>query len=270
MLHAIINGKAGRNFQSEVNWRDLFKGSEDSLTASVFGMLFHLPVEVTWSILRNSCYGKELPAFAGPLLTYEFWPRWSGVDTDNSSFVEPDVFLRFQEFDLIVEAKRWDDNQQSQEQWENEFQAYLNEYESDRKKVFLLALGGLNSENSKKVEMHGITMPVVKSRWRRLLSEVRETHKKMSASHFILNGNDAVLRILDDLMKAFQLHGFATGEWFEEWVVEKYRLKDSLNTLQKNPLKFDGSRWFGSMPAHLKIDSRSLTKLISSNNEQFN
>ena len=54
MLHAILHGKAGRIEQEgeSLRWRDLFKGSEDLLTATVFGRLPHLSDGALRAMLR--------------------------------------------------------------------------------------------------------------------------------------------------------------------------------------------------------------------------
>src|SRR5712671_1413367 len=93
---------------------------EDSLTAAVFSHLLHLPSEVFWQILRNACHTTALPQYAGEPRSVEFWPKWNADGTHNSSYVEPDVFIRFASFDLIIEAKREDEYQQHRGQWENE------------------------------------------------------------------------------------------------------------------------------------------------------
>lgn len=56
MLHLIYSNKAGRNFNSnpEVNWKALFKASEDSFTSSIFGLLLYLPAQQFWDIIVNS------------------------------------------------------------------------------------------------------------------------------------------------------------------------------------------------------------------------
>ena len=105
---------------------------EDSLTSAIFNHLFHLPAELFWQILRNACYGKDLPMHAGELLEVKYFPKWDAAGTTNEQFVEPDLFLRFREFDLIIEAKRWDDGMQDPAQWEKELIAYANEYGSEQ------------------------------------------------------------------------------------------------------------------------------------------
>ncbi len=61
MLHAILNNKAGKSIAgSEVHWRQLFTASEDSLTSTIFGYLFHLPIELFWQILNKACYIESL------------------------------------------------------------------------------------------------------------------------------------------------------------------------------------------------------------------
>ena len=117
---------------------------EDSLTASVFSHLLHLPSEVFWRILRQACYSKNLPDFPGePELAP--WPRWNPAGTENPGCVIPDLFIRFDAFDLIIEAKIKDDGTQDRSQWERELTAYMNEYGKEEKTIRMLAIGGIHS-----------------------------------------------------------------------------------------------------------------------------
>ncbi|MFL9592733.1 hypothetical protein ACKC5O_12120 [Aeromonas schubertii] len=54
MLHAILHGKAGRIEREgeSLRWLDLFKGSEDLLTATFFGRLPHLSDGALKAVLR--------------------------------------------------------------------------------------------------------------------------------------------------------------------------------------------------------------------------
>ena len=126
-----------------------------------------LPDNVFWEILKSAASNKGiLPEDAGLLVDdYEFWPKWnpnSIYDTGNSSFVEPDVFFRFGNIDVIVEAKYSDSGGQYREEWEREFKAYLNEFENDKKDVVLLAVGGNSSFQREPVMKIGRrTCPIV-------------------------------------------------------------------------------------------------------------
>ena len=101
---------------------------EDSLTSSVFERLALLSDENLWWVLRNACdkqalAAKPLPDNVGKLEKIEFWPSWKPAPQleRNNLRVEPDVFLRFKDLDIIVEAKRYDFTQsQKIEQWQNE------------------------------------------------------------------------------------------------------------------------------------------------------
>ncbi len=220
MLHAITHRKAGRNVISdEINWQQLFKTSEDSLTSFVFERLFYLPTELFWSILTRACYGNELPNNPGKMMSKEFWPHWDAKQTTNTNFIEPDIFIRFSDFDLIVEAKRYDHNQQYRGQWINQIQAYRNEY-SEEKKLYHLALGGLFSEETQ-VE-NGVH--IVMCRWKSLLEQIQLSHRQLSESEGLLNSNDAILQVFTDLMVIFRLHGYATGLWFDSLPIHAYHI----------------------------------------------
>ena len=97
---------------------------EDSLTSGIFDTLFLLPEQLCWEIVRKAVRTtpqnteQEMPTKAGRLLHYAFWPKWNPEDTQNVHYVEPDVFIRFSEFDVIIEAKRYEEGLQNSAQWE--------------------------------------------------------------------------------------------------------------------------------------------------------
>lgn len=262
MLYAITKNKAGRNLtkdkeqedKEQVNWRQLFKTSEDSLTSTVFERLFYLPSELFYKILRESCYSKELPKHSGKLLLKEFWPHWDGKNTYNQQMVEPDVFIRFEEFDLIIEAKRWDNKQQSATQWENEIIAYRNEYADDNKKLYLIALGGLHNQKSE--ERLGVR--VIKCRWSRILTKVVEQQKLLTNEVDTSGYNEMVSAVLNDLILSFRIHGFFTGEWFQTLPIQKYAGINSEQILVQNQVRFDSQNWFNTLPLKYKINTTQI------------
>lgn len=216
MLQAINSNKAGRNISSsEIHWRELFKASEDSLTSTIVGLLFYLPLETAWHILTEACYDPSLPQPAR-ILSREFWPVWDSEGTRNSRLVEPDVFIRTPGFDLIIEAKRYDYNQQSSVQWATEFRAYLNEYGEDDIPVYLLALGGISSEQTVVLTNGERRMPVLMCRWERLLKSCRNVFNQLQHSRNFLHSSASAISILEDLLLGFSIHGYMTADWFED------------------------------------------------------
>lgn len=158
--------------------------NEDPRTSVVFENLMLLPDSVFWGILKESAANKGiLPENAGLLSeNFHFWPKWEPTtpyNTGNTNYVEPDVFFRFENFDVIVEAKYSDSNGQYREEWEREFKAYLNEYENDRKKVVLLAVGGNPTfEREPEIQVGKYKCPIVKCSWEKILETVLAFEKK--------------------------------------------------------------------------------------------
>lgn len=177
--------------------------NEDPKTSAIFENLMLLPDNVFWNVLRNSCYGGEsLPRCAGVLLDYEFWCQWNSDGTGNSYYVEPDVFFRFEEFDVVIEAKYSEDKGQYEEQWMRELQAYHNEFEEEGKKVFLIAVGG-NVSNKKEEKMDN----VYKCSWHSLLVNVNKYKKELDQVRGISDYNvSARLRLLDNIILAFNIN----------------------------------------------------------------
>ncbi|WP_143961333.1 hypothetical protein [Litoribacter populi] len=225
MLHAISSNKAGRSLAAaEVHWRQLFKASEDSLTSSVFGTLFHLPQELFWKILNDACLNGTITHTAPNIESVQYWPRWDADGTDKTSHVEPDIFIRTSELDLIVECKRYDRNQQDPNQWRNQYLAYLNEHKEAERTVILLAVGGLKEDGQEKVDLgKDLIMKVKKVNWTSILSQVNLVHDRLYMTKGYLHSIDSVLNILEEIMLAFEIHGYNTGKWLVDENFKPFR-----------------------------------------------
>ncbi len=182
---------------------------EDPRTSTIFDALLHLPDRLVWEVIRDACNGnKILPKDLGTLEAYDFWPEWGAKGTTNECRVEPDVFLRFTGADIIVEAKRFDSGGQNQGQWEKELTAYQNEYGSEKKTAFLIALGGNgNHLQSQTIQSNGHGRTVVKSSWAKLYGVLLEKHKRLAHNE---------RRVVDSLVLACNLFGFRNYEWLDE------------------------------------------------------
>lgn len=183
--------------------------NEDPKTSVVFENLMLLPDYVFWDILKTAASNKEiLPEDAGLMSDdFAFWPKWNPnaeYETGNSSYVEPDVFFRFENIDVIVEAKYSDSGGQYREEWEREFKAYLNEFEQDKKKVVLLAVGGNSTfqrEPVMKVGRH--TCPIVKYSWVSLLNALL-AFEKQNLSSIDDEKQSSMKRIIRNVELGFQ------------------------------------------------------------------
>lgn len=208
---------------------------EDSLTAAIFTHLLHLPSEVFWQILRNACHTTSLPEDAGEPRSVEFWPKWNPNKTKNASYVEPDVFIRFDSFDVIIEAKREDEGQQYRQQWENEVTAYDNEYGHENVPVRMIALGGIWDTKDDEVPVRMSVCPVHMCRWssvllecQRLREQLVETNKDSPSSR-----TSADLRILNDLIALFAAHEYMTFRWFVDFDFARNLLDASADSDQQ-------------------------------------
>ena len=173
MIHARIKHKSG---------------AEDERTALIFGPLLYLPANTLWQILRSSCFDNEsMPQKGGELLHYEFWPNYNKTEhTSNESYVEPDLLLEFEYFNLLVEIKRKD-----------------GQTHGENKPLLLIALGGNTSPEA----FHTPLGRIYKSSWNSLLNQIcirQEQEKPYTPAY----------RILHDLESAFGLyHEFRIRKW---------------------------------------------------------
>jgi hypothetical protein len=129
----------------EFRYADVFKLNEDFLTAAVFSRLLYLTSEALSSLLL-----RGLEVNLGPLKEAAFWPAWSVESKSGETIrVEPDLYVQFEDRDVIVEAKLNDNpGCHAPEQWSREWAAwYKGEHSQREKQAVLLAIGGLGATN---------------------------------------------------------------------------------------------------------------------------
>lgn len=186
-----------------------FKKCEDSHTSILFDNLKHLPDDLIFKIIKKSLFHDKLPDISGELLSISLWDHWDSEYTSNSYYIEPDVFIRFEGFDLIIEAKRYDEKQQNENQCINEINGYLNHYELDYKKIYFIQLGGLlNKKDEENISIRGKEIVICKTNWTQFLHAILEIQKYTTKNHHI--------RILNDLINGFALHGISKIEWLTD------------------------------------------------------
>ncbi|MFA8436785.1 MAG: hypothetical protein ACEPOZ_19945 [Marinifilaceae bacterium] len=211
---------------------------EDSFTSSVIGLMQYLPCETFWFLLREACSDKSnLPQIAGSLIGLQFWPRWDATGIKGRKYIEPDVFLEFTNFDLIIEAKRGDDGGQYEDQWKNQIRAYCNERTEEKKKLFYITLGGNSNKLNEKVSIEyevdqekiACETTINKCNWMGLLMQVYRLKDQLMAVTASIPHQQALIRILNDLIVGFNYHGFFHINWFQSMPSYSIR-KESLFT----------------------------------------
>lgn len=228
MLQAVLNHKnRGLEQASGVEAAD-YDGTEDFLTAAFFGRLVYLPDRIAWDLLRRALVGAEFPDPPGRLLEAAFWPGCNVRALEVDRFrVEPDVWLRFENLHLLVEAKRRDgvDMQTPKQLAWNWWAIQQREDFDSELPMFLLAVGGIetvsNAECEKwqaggnqALELIPKKLPVRELRlaissWRRLLE---------ATTFFADQASDegGVSRVLNDMKAALRLHGFVLTRWLAD------------------------------------------------------
>lgn len=209
---------------------------EDSLTATVFDGLKYLPSEMFWRILQSSLYQAKLPEFCicGEMLSMSFWEKWSaeGTDIDNVNFVEPDVFICLENADIIIEAKRYNEKQQTEHQMNKEIAAYYNEFSRGNKALYFIQCGGLHN---KKDEGSYNDFSICKTDWTRLLDVIVTERMRLNARN---SSEAAHIRILDDIINGMELHQYYKKSWLSELKpvgINNLSLKDTFSYARKGP-----------------------------------
>jgi len=230
MINAIINNKVDRQY---------FKTNEDSLTSFVFEKLSYLPNELFEYLIRHSV-NDEIPEFDfKSFREITYWPHWDSDRTTNKKFVEPDIFIRFEKYDLLIEAKRYDENQQYSSQWKNEIIAYQNEYKGDNKKLIFIALGGINNFQTEFIQIDNFEQKIYKCKWSSILNNIRMLKKQIEPSSNLLNTSFTVNNIFNDLILIFQLYGYSIADWFETFEYEKGITDFGINKLLEKKVLYE-------------------------------
>ncbi len=193
-LHNKIRVKCEET-KKEKNENCYLKTNEDSLTASFFGLLFYFPKNLVSSFFEKILEEQNL----GNILYYEFWPHWSAEGTTNKRDVEPDLFIRFENLDLIVEVKKLNISI-TEDQIKNEQQAYKNEYSNEKKKSKILVIADNFNCNIKNCKL---------KTWRNIAFSFYDTFYKTSFDNFVYKD------LTDDILTLLSWHGipFAFPNW---------------------------------------------------------
>lgn len=194
--------------------------NEDFKTYISLGLLQFLPAQLFWNILKASVNNNQnLPNIAGEMIQIDFWPKWFNIHNisvvANSKYIEPDIFIRFENFDCIVEVKKTDTFGQYFAQWESQIQAYHNEY-PEGKQLIYIALGGnlkLDASSDDKFKH------VYKSTWQQFLHAINKTLQERVALVYKNEIINQEIRILQSVVEAF-------ANCYNEYVVE---LLDTMN-----------------------------------------
>ncbi len=232
MIELILNNKLKISKNGEEMQYNL-SSSEDSFTSSVFGLLKYLPTKLFWEILSNAIIDANPDFEDAEIKVIDFWPKWD-VKTkdensliDNEHFVEPEVIIETNKFNLVIEAKL-KNNKQDKNQWINEIEAYKLEYEdkAPNSLLYFLAIDGSNiSSNEFKefaVQENTINVEILKTTWTAILKAVNNQINYAEKEH---------LFILNDIIRCFEFQGYRYLHYFsndENNKFEKYKI--NLNT----------------------------------------
>lgn len=208
MLHAILRGKAGRIERegASLRWRDLFKRSEDLLTATFFGRLPHLSDKALGAVLRFLLGDNSLDPATFQRL--ELWPKL--VSLQDHRYVEPDVLLHFEDTLVVVEVKPPFGGDQYREQWLAQVNAVVNEAELDEyeDRLYYVALGNIPVVPLARQELPERFVQMSLREWEPLRRFLQTAPEFVESCR-----QDRTIR--DEWLQAFELFGMApvVPEW---------------------------------------------------------
>lgn len=203
MLNAVIHGKAGRidieRDAESLSWRQLYKKREDLLTSAFFSRFSYLSGLLQHRLLKKWLGGGDFTVFKRA----DFWPSYDLPDNDVREFVEPDLLLRFEDFDVLVEVKPPQGGDQYLTQWLNEIEGYF--AQDDTKPLYFLAIGRvgnvLESLDIKALRTISSQFVDIKSiEWKPIAQELYQLQRSQK-----LDAQDS--RVVDDMLQALELYG---------------------------------------------------------------
>ncbi|WP_100913673.1 hypothetical protein [Pseudoalteromonas spongiae] len=210
MLTAILNNKAGRIEQGgeSLPWRDVFKTYEDLLTATVFERFNYLSQNTQNQFISFLLEGTldKSTLDLGRLINIEYWPRFS-IENNSQSSVEPDLILCFENANVLIEVKPPSGGGQYYAQWEREVSALKNNSRYTNKKLYFVALGGVNEA------IHNDELTKLKGKFSDFITHANILNWQQVAS-FLLNDcegcDERDTRIINDIIAAIGLYGVNT------------------------------------------------------------
>ena len=201
MLTAIIKGKAGRlDFNTgdeNIRWRELFKTREDLLTAAVFSRWSYLSNETQHHLMHQWFSGKgDFKKFQG----IEFWPKYDLPDNKDRQSVEPDVLIKFEGFNVLIEVKPPSGGNQYLEQWKNEIEGYYSCENNKDIPLYFLAIGRIkNVKYRSNNEFFPRPALIHAISWKIIAHTIYDFSKSTN--------NNQDRRILKDVLEALGLYG---------------------------------------------------------------
>ncbi|AXV36529.1 hypothetical protein BFW41_22295 [Aeromonas hydrophila] len=208
MLHAILRNKAGRIEREgeSLRWRDLFKGSEDLLTATFFGRLPHLSDGALGAVLRFLL--GDNPLDPATFQRLELWPKLTSLQ--DRRYVEPDVLLHFGDALVVIEVKPSFGGDQYREQWLAQVNAVVSEAEFDdyEDRLYYVALGN--------IPVAPLSPPDLPERFIQMtLREWEPLRRYLQTASEFVEGCRQDRAIRDEWLQAFELFGMApvVPEW---------------------------------------------------------
>ncbi|MEZ8656902.1 hypothetical protein AB6D60_23375 [Vibrio splendidus] len=222
MLKAILHGKAGRiehGGQDSVRWASVFKAREDLLTSTFFERFAYLSDDVQTQILA-SCFSlspDDFQAKFGAFQSIDYWPRYGLSEGGESRQVEPDLVIRFELCNLIVEVKPPAGGDQYFEQWHKEIESFLQSEDDSPKDLYFLAIGRIEKKQAlewankllSKQESNPLK-GIAAIKWDAVAAHLVELLNNDQASN-ALNISSQEKRILNDILDGLSLYGLQTS-----------------------------------------------------------
>lgn len=239
MLTAITKGKAGRIWldgaEHTVSWRDVFRRSEDLLTATIFSRVRYLSPAVLTNFMAT-LLGLEAAKNLGPLVQVDFWRNLEG--THGRVRVQPDVLMWFANALVIVEVKPPFGGNQSLDQWQAQVHAVAHlarkgDDVSVPKRVYFIGLGrntfSIDHQTQTAFTTDGLfDLSLHAVEWGSLTAEFPAFRNEAAAS-------DAA--VLDDWLSALELFGMVTPtHTWPSLVTWAANLRLSLSVLGSQPV----------------------------------